>query len=347
MLLEERRPDAATPLPTPSGATPPSPNPATTTTTLTLKWSRTRTRHRTPTGSGVDPAPSLGAPALSLTSSNGYGDASAQPPRFSAAPAASWRIHHPVDDAAAATPAWRAPNGSGALPPPSPPPQRERELPSPLAVPPPPLGLAGEEPQLAAEESGSLPEPFRRHMDRFERLSSLESSHSSLQLTVADVQRLSTWHEQVSVLFTDIQGFTAMSQQLHPSQVRRVLACDLPGGLGASSCTRCAVLCVRFGRSAGSKLGWLATPPTGRASRRVAERSLERPDAHHVQVMLFLNNLYSLFDGLLEEHDVYKVRSAWGARAWGYGQPSRRPQLQQRHGVHMWCTALAVPSAAG
>ncbi|KAJ9513961.1 hypothetical protein QJQ45_021029 [Haematococcus lacustris] len=74
------------------------------------------------------------------------------------------------------------------------------------------------------------------------------SSSSSLlvspQLSRADVMRLSTWHESVSILFTDIRGFTDMSQQLHPSSV-----------------------------------------------------------------MLFLNHLYSIFDALLETHDVYKIET--------------------------------------
>ncbi len=55
----------------------------------------------------------------------------------------------------------------------------------------------------------------------FMRMSSASSSSGALQLTAADVQRLSTYHQEVSILFTDIMGFTAMSQQLHPSQVRR------------------------------------------------------------------------------------------------------------------------------
>ncbi|GFH10568.1 guanylate cyclase domain-containing protein, partial [Haematococcus lacustris] len=39
------------------------------------------------------------------------------------------------------------------------------------------------------------------------------------QLTRRDVMELATMHEEVSILFTDIQNFTAMSQQLHPGQV--------------------------------------------------------------------------------------------------------------------------------
>ncbi|GIL79146.1 hypothetical protein Vretimale_16683 [Volvox reticuliferus] len=45
------------------------------------------------------------------------------------------------------------------------------------------------------------------------------NSGSEIQLTRHQVMSLATWHEQVTVLFADIKGFTAMSQQLHPARV--------------------------------------------------------------------------------------------------------------------------------
>ncbi|GLI65801.1 hypothetical protein VaNZ11_009422 [Volvox africanus] len=44
-------------------------------------------------------------------------------------------------------------------------------------------------------------------------------SGSEIQLTRHQVMSLATWHEQVTVLFADIKGFTSMSQQLHPARV--------------------------------------------------------------------------------------------------------------------------------
>ncbi|GLC77273.1 hypothetical protein PLESTF_001907400 [Pleodorina starrii] len=44
-------------------------------------------------------------------------------------------------------------------------------------------------------------------------------SGSAIQLTRRQVMSLATWHEQVTVLFADIKGFTSMSQQLHPARV--------------------------------------------------------------------------------------------------------------------------------
>lgn len=51
----------------------------------------------------------------------------------------------------------------------------------------------------------------------------------SLQLSRGDVEKLATFHDEVSILFTDLKGFTAMSQMLHPAQVRLCTAmCALP-----------------------------------------------------------------------------------------------------------------------
>jgi len=59
-----------------------------------------------------------------------------------------------------------------------------------------------------------------------QQLSEALSSSSPLQdamgrvwLTQQDVMSLATYHSQVTILFADIKGFTALSQQLHPSQV--------------------------------------------------------------------------------------------------------------------------------
>ncbi|EFJ47295.1 guanylyl and adenylyl cyclase family member [Volvox carteri f. nagariensis] len=45
------------------------------------------------------------------------------------------------------------------------------------------------------------------------------SSSTAIQLTRRQVMSLATWHDQVTVLFADIKGFTVMSQQLHPARV--------------------------------------------------------------------------------------------------------------------------------
>eukprot|EP00198_Chlamydomonas_reinhardtii_P003616 XP_001692952.1 guanylate cyclase [Chlamydomonas reinhardtii] len=46
-----------------------------------------------------------------------------------------------------------------------------------------------------------------------------DGSDSAIQLSRSDVMSLATWHEDVTILFADIKGFTTMSQQLHPARV--------------------------------------------------------------------------------------------------------------------------------
>ncbi|GFH10721.1 guanylate cyclase domain-containing protein, partial [Haematococcus lacustris] len=44
-------------------------------------------------------------------------------------------------------------------------------------------------------------------------------TRGGVHLSTRDVMRLATWHEEVTLLFADIKGFTSMAAALHPAQV--------------------------------------------------------------------------------------------------------------------------------
>lgn len=50
-----------------------------------------------------------------------------------------------------------------------------------------------------------------------------EEPSGRIWLTQQDVMNLATFHEEVTILFADIKGFTSLSNQLHPSQVKHLL----------------------------------------------------------------------------------------------------------------------------
>ncbi|GFH22277.1 guanylyl and adenylyl cyclase family member [Haematococcus lacustris] len=156
------------------------------------------------------------------------------------------------------------------------------------------------------------------------------SSSSSLlvspQLSRADVMRLSTWHESVSILFTGLHLSRTTSDQQGPIadysnllmgcvDLALGLACAL-GGLGGLNCLLSLGALAALGwEGSGVSQGLAQTDSPGPVPCVAAPAQDIRgftdmsQQLHPSSVMLFLNHLYSIFDALLETHDVYKIET--------------------------------------
>ena len=94
------------------------------------------------------------------------------------------------------------------------------------------------------------------------------------------------YFEEVTLYFSDIVGFTALSAESTPMQVR--------AGLGGQPPCR-----------AGGVAYTLAVPSVG-LGRHVCSQPHTHPSS--IQVVTLLNDLYTCFDAIIDNFDVYKVR---------------------------------------
>lgn len=105
--------------------------------------------------------------------------------------------------------------------------------------------------------------------------------------------------DSVTIYFSDIVGFTALSAESTPMQVGAGL------GVGEGLATRCGAMC---------RAGDTLLPPSPLC---------------FLQVVTLLNDLYTCFDAIIDNFDVYKVR--------GTGH----------QGGYQWVPSLPDPTATG
>lgn len=92
--------------------------------------------------------------------------------------------------------------------------------------------------------------------------------------------------DSVTIYFSDIVGFTALSAESTPMQVRAGLGGQPPCRAGGGAYT-------------------LAVLPVG-LGRHVCSQPHMHPSS--IQVVTLLNDLYTCFDAIIDNFDVYKVR---------------------------------------
>eukprot|EP00798_Chlamydomonas_sp_ICE-L_P026549 gene26549-18316_t len=119
---------------------------------------------------------------------------------------------------------------------------------------------------------------------------------------------LANTHDQVSVLFCDVVGFTSMSKEVEPSQVS-VLFCDVVGFTSMSQQVELSQVSVLFCDVVGFTSMSKEVEPSQVSvlfCDVVGFTSMSK-EVEPSQVLHFLNELYEVFDDLLDEYGMYKM----------------------------------------